>query len=87
MAHSLSLIENIEEGGISVTYVTVLSHDLLLWFHCTVVIGRCCFLPEAVEWAALFFVIEDGDASPLWIKVKNPNAPAVKREAEEDWGR
>jgi bifunctional non-homologous end joining protein LigD len=25
--------------------------------------------------------------SPLWIKVKNPNAPAVKREAEGDWGR
>ena len=24
--------------------------------------------------------------SPLWLKVKNPNAPAVKREAEEDWG-
>jgi hypothetical protein len=22
-----------------------------------------------------------------WIKVKNPRAPAVKREAEEDWGR
>jgi bifunctional non-homologous end joining protein LigD len=22
-----------------------------------------------------------------WIKVKNPAAPAVKREAEEDWGR
>jgi ATP-dependent DNA ligase len=22
-----------------------------------------------------------------WLKVKNPNAPAVKREAEEDWGR
>jgi bifunctional non-homologous end joining protein LigD len=22
-----------------------------------------------------------------WIKSKNPNAPAVKREAEEDWGR
>ena len=22
-----------------------------------------------------------------WIKVKNPEAPAVKREAEEDWGR
>jgi hypothetical protein len=21
------------------------------------------------------------------MKVKNPNAPAVKREAEEDWGR
>ncbi|HMA74828.1 MAG TPA: DNA ligase [Xanthobacteraceae bacterium] len=25
--------------------------------------------------------------SPLWVKVKNPNAPAVKREAEKDWGR
>jgi ATP-dependent DNA ligase len=22
-----------------------------------------------------------------WLKVKNPDAPAVKREAEEDWGR
>jgi bifunctional non-homologous end joining protein LigD len=25
--------------------------------------------------------------SPHWIKTKNPNAPAVKREAEENWGR
>ena len=25
--------------------------------------------------------------SPLWLKVKNPNAPAAKCEAEEDWGR
>ncbi len=24
--------------------------------------------------------------SPHWLKVKNPKAPAVKREAEEDWG-
>jgi len=24
--------------------------------------------------------------SPDWIKSKNPDAPAVKREAEEDWG-
>jgi bifunctional non-homologous end joining protein LigD len=23
--------------------------------------------------------------SPHWIKVKNPKAPAVTREAEEDW--
>jgi ATP-dependent DNA ligase len=22
-----------------------------------------------------------------WLKFKNPTAPAVKREAEEDWGR
>jgi bifunctional non-homologous end joining protein LigD len=25
--------------------------------------------------------------SPHWVKVKNPHAPAVTREAEEDWGR
>jgi bifunctional non-homologous end joining protein LigD len=24
--------------------------------------------------------------SPHWLKMKNPAAPAVKREAEEDWG-
>ena len=25
--------------------------------------------------------------SPNWLKMKNADAPAVKREAEEDWGR
>jgi bifunctional non-homologous end joining protein LigD len=25
--------------------------------------------------------------SPDWLKMKNPDAQAVKREAEEDWGR
>ena len=25
--------------------------------------------------------------SPHWLKVKNPKAPALTREAEEDWGR
>ena len=30
---------------------------------------------------------ESGLRSPHWIKVKNPNAPAVRREAEEDWGQ
>ena len=25
--------------------------------------------------------------SPDWLKMKNPEAPAVKREAEEDWGQ
>ena len=25
--------------------------------------------------------------SPDWLKVKNPEAPSVKREAEEEWGR
>jgi len=24
--------------------------------------------------------------TPHWLKIKNPAAPAVKREAEEDWG-
>jgi bifunctional non-homologous end joining protein LigD len=27
------------------------------------------------------------DHSPHWVKVKNPKAPAVRREAEADWGR
>jgi hypothetical protein len=25
--------------------------------------------------------------SPDWLKMKNPNAPAVTREAKEDWGK
>jgi hypothetical protein len=25
--------------------------------------------------------------SPDWLKMKNSDAPAVTREAEEDWGR
>jgi bifunctional non-homologous end joining protein LigD len=25
--------------------------------------------------------------SPDWLKMKNPDAPAVRREAEEDWGK
>jgi hypothetical protein len=27
------------------------------------------------------------DPSRDWIKVKNPAAPAVRRKAEEDWGK
>jgi len=26
-------------------------------------------------------------SSRHWVKMKNPDAPAVKREAEEDWAR
>jgi hypothetical protein len=26
-------------------------------------------------------------ALPIWLKMKNPAAPAVRREAEEDWGK
>jgi hypothetical protein len=29
----------------------------------------------------------DTGRSPDWLKFKNPEAPAVKREAEEDWGK
>jgi ATP-dependent DNA ligase len=25
--------------------------------------------------------------SPYWLKMKNPQSDAVRREAEEDWGR
>jgi bifunctional non-homologous end joining protein LigD len=25
--------------------------------------------------------------SPDWLKMKNPEAPAVKKEAEEEWGK
>jgi bifunctional non-homologous end joining protein LigD len=28
-----------------------------------------------------------GGRSPDWLKMKNPAAPAVRREAEEDWGK
>ena len=47
-------------------------------------------------WAAFFLTLARRIAAniaklpeltALWLKVKNPNAPAVRREAEEDWGR
>ena len=31
--------------------------------------------------------LRNRDKSRHWMKVKNPKAPAVKREAEEDWAR
>ena len=40
-------------------------------------------IPWLVGRASLFVL---GGRSPHWVKIKNPNAPAVKREAEEDWG-
>jgi hypothetical protein len=30
---------------------------------------------------------EKSGRSPDWLKFKNPAAPAVRREVEEDWGR
>jgi hypothetical protein len=52
--------------------------------------------PWSVEETAACFVVIDGAGqgsayrsgrSAHWVKVKNPKAPAVTREAEEDWGR
>jgi hypothetical protein len=39
------------------------------------------------EQSACFARSIAGAEPPHWIKVKNPNAPAVKREAEEDCGK
>jgi hypothetical protein len=36
-------------------------------------------LPEGLQGSKI--------SSQHWIKVKNPNAAAVKRKAEEDWGK
>jgi hypothetical protein len=39
---------------------------------------------EAETAAVAQFDLDD-ERSPDWLKMKNPDAPAVKREAEEDW--
>ena len=33
-----------------------------------------------------FFITSRTAAAPVWLKMKNLDAPAVKRETEEDWG-
>jgi hypothetical protein len=41
-----------------------------------------------VEAMALIYKSKDFPRSSAdWVKVKNPKAPAVTREVEEDWGR
>ena len=47
--------------------------------------GQCLAFRHA-SWRASDGPIRSG-RSAHWVKVKNPNAPAVKREAEEDWGK
>lgn len=32
-------------------------------------------------------IVSKRSGSRYWLKVKNPGAPAVKREAEEDWSK
>jgi hypothetical protein len=45
-----------------------------------------CFPSPADQPPSGWFALPVG-AFPSWLKFKNPSAPAVKREAEEDWGR
>ena len=53
----------------------------------TIVFGLACRLGcEGIVSKQLGSIYRRG-RSPLWLKVKNPNAPAVKREAEEDWAK
>jgi bifunctional non-homologous end joining protein LigD len=52
-----------------------------------IVFGEACRLGcEGIVSKRLGSIYRSG-RSPLWLKVKNPKAPAVKREGEEDWGR
>jgi len=41
----------------------------------------------APKGGAAFFVCAYPTSTLHWLKVKTPKAPAVKREAGEDWGR
>jgi hypothetical protein len=41
--------------------------------------------PDAVNETYRFGLSRGSNAD--WLKFKNPEAPAVKREAEEDWGK
>ena len=51
----------------------------------TIVFREACKLGcEGIVSKRLGSIYRSG-RSPLWLKVKNPNAPAVRREAEEDW--
>jgi hypothetical protein len=56
--------------------------------------GRCCHPPMHIALApgplpamAGGFRREYSGRSPDWLKMKNPACAAVKREAEEDWGK
>jgi hypothetical protein len=57
--------------------------------------GVCPYRPmDLLKVLRLRHIVEAGWARPYrsgrsrdWLKFKNPAVPAVKREAEEDWGR
>jgi hypothetical protein len=51
------------------------------------VLGGRSPAPANIFRALILLVPFIAQASPDWLKLKNPEAPAVKREAEEEWGR
>ena len=51
-----------------------------------VFLHACRMGPEGIVSKQLGSCYRSG-RSPDWLKFKNPEAPAVRREAEEDWGR
>jgi bifunctional non-homologous end joining protein LigD len=57
-------------------------------YHCdgaTIFKHACALSCEGIVSKRLGSLYRSG-RSQHWLKVKNPVAPAVKREAEEDWG-
>jgi ATP-dependent DNA ligase len=74
-------------------YLVFLSRGILpgLQFHLThpgnLVFQHACKMGlEGIVSKRLGSTYRSG-RSPDWLKFKNPEAPAVKREAEEEWGR
>ena len=57
----------------------------------TIPADSCSSMPARWGWRAScqsgWVRLTAPGASPDWLKFKNPQAPAVRREAEEDWGR
>ena len=54
--------------------------------HCEIVFREACKFGSGGIVSKLLGSIYRWGRSPYWVKVKNPYAPAVKREVEENWG-
>jgi hypothetical protein len=61
--------------------------------HTTGGLFHSCLMASERSGGVLVWVDQRKDSpyrsgrSPDWLKMKNPDAPAVTREAEEDWAR
>ena len=63
-------------GEVRVAALALLTFTALSgWRSCGIVITKC------------FVEAQRSGRSPDWLKMKNLAAPAVKREAEEEWGK